>query len=132
MNKNTLITLIIILLVALGIWMLVSKDSSDLQNQRENNDQNKEEQAESDSTQTVTGPKLIYAMTYPDIFSSLDDSERDNLNSLGYIPPCIEDYDACLYYTGNEFENTNFDSAGISAHNLPDIDVETCTSFAGA
>lgn len=31
-----------------------------------------------------------------------------------FIPVCQEGFDYCLYYNGSDYQNTNFDSAGIS------------------
>jgi len=31
-----------------------------------------------------------------------------------YIPPCDSGFKYCLYYHGNEYKNTNFESAGLS------------------
>lgn len=41
-----------------------------------------------------------------------------------YIPPCSEGFNYCLYYTGNTFQGTNFESAGIRIQHRSDLDAE--------
>lgn len=44
-----------------------------------------------------------------------------------YVPPCDSNFDYCLYYNGNEFEKTNFGSAGIRIKNRKDlVEVNAC------
>lgn len=38
------------------------------------------------------------------------------------IPPCSEDFIYCLYYNGSEYENTNFESAGVGIFERMDLD----------
>lgn len=129
MNKNTLITLILVLLLVVTVGILVSKNNSNPQDSTENNDGNSSEQVEADSTQIITDPELGYSISYPETFTALSEAEQDILPSLGYVPPCDENHSNCLYYIGTEFEGTNFDSAGISTKNLIDTGEENCTSF---
>jgi len=38
-----------------------------------------------------------------------------------YIPPCNENFNYCLYYNGNEYQGTNFESAGIRIQKRADL-----------
>ncbi|MDE2019578.1 MAG: hypothetical protein KGJ13_04485 [Patescibacteria group bacterium] len=42
-----------------------------------------------------------------------------------YIPPCSENFDYCLYYIGNAFQGTNFESAGIRIDKRTDLKTQT-------
>jgi hypothetical protein len=39
----------------------------------------------------------------------------------GYIPPCADGFTYCLYYDGDAYQGTNFESAGLSITKRPDI-----------
>lgn len=41
-----------------------------------------------------------------------------------YIPPCSNQFDYCLYYTGDVYQGTNFEDAGVSISKRPDIATE--------
>jgi hypothetical protein len=44
-----------------------------------------------------------------------------------YIPPCNSDFSYCLYYNGTEYQNTNFETAGLRIAKRTDITTErTC------
>lgn len=40
---------------------------------------------------------------------------------LGYIPACDETFDYCFYYNDNQFDNTNFESAGMSGCSITKV-----------
>lgn len=51
----------------------------------------------------------------------------EQITVTSYIPPCDDNLDYCLYYSGKEFVNTNFGSAGIRIKNRKDIsEVNKC------
>jgi hypothetical protein len=46
-----------------------------------------------------------------------------------YIPPCDSGFDYCLYYNGDEFSGSNFESAGVAIAKQPDLeDEDACLS----
>lgn len=42
-----------------------------------------------------------------------------------YIPPCGDSFDYCLYYNGNTYEGTNFESAGLRIKKRVDLTTQT-------
>lgn len=44
---------------------------------------------------------------------------------VSYIPPCDFNFNYCLYYTGQAYKGTNFESAGIRVQQRPDLSSET-------
>jgi len=40
-------------------------------------------------------------------------SNQEQILVSSYIPPCDQDFNYCLYYFKNAYENTNFESAGL-------------------
>lgn len=50
----------------------------------------------------------------------------DQVTTESYIPPCSEGFDYCLFYTGTAFDDTNFDSAGVSITKRDDLSASTC------
>lgn len=125
MNKNTTIFIILLALLALGATLFL--------NQRQ---QGPEVETPTNNDEIITNDnglintELGFELSYPDDFEELGPGDRDRLNSLGYIPPCTDDYLSCVYYTGAKLENTNLDSAGISVRSLDEVDAEACSSFA--
>lgn len=51
------------------------------------------------------------SFTYPKEFHIATNSEQILVKS--YIPPCDETFNYCLYYMGEKYTGTNFESAGI-------------------
>ena len=41
-----------------------------------------------------------------------------------YIPPCESNFDYCIYYIGNAYQGTNFESAGIRYEKRADLTTE--------
>lgn len=41
-----------------------------------------------------------------------------------YIPPCDFEFDYCLYYVGNKYKGTNFESAGLRIKKRSDLSTE--------
>ena len=46
---------------------------------------------------------------------------QDQLPANSYIPPCDQGFEYCLYYNGNAYEGTNFESAGIRINRRDDL-----------
>ena len=53
----------------------------------------------------------IITFSYPNNFGLAVTSEQIPVRT--YIPPCDQDFNYCLYYIGNEYQGTNFESAGV-------------------
>ena len=52
---------------------------------------------------------------------------RDQVLVKAVIPPCDESFDYCLYYFGDEFAGTNFQSAGVRIERRGDLETaEAC------
>ena len=52
---------------------------------------------------------------------------RDQVLVRTVIPPCDESFDYCLYYFGDEFAGTNFQSAGVRIERRGDLETaEAC------
>ena len=52
---------------------------------------------------------------------------RDQVLVKAVIPPCDESFDYCLYYFGDEFAGTNFQSAGVRIERRRDLETpEAC------
>src|SRR5438067_3158548 len=44
-----------------------------------------------------------------------------------YIPPCSENFDYCFYYNGDNYRDTNFESAGLRIKKRDDLSLkESC------
>jgi hypothetical protein len=79
-------------------------------------------QVQSQSDGTIT-------FTLPDTFGLA--TTKDQVLVKSYIPPCEDGFLYCLYYKGNQFEGTNFDSAGVTITKRDDLkDAQACTSTA--
>lgn len=64
------------------------------------------------TVETHTTPDGALTFMRPDNFGLAVREEQVLVEST--IPPCEEGFDYCLYYNGNEYEDTNFESAGVS------------------
>lgn len=45
----------------------------------------------------------------------------DQVLKTGYIPPCDEGFDYCLYYNASTYDGTNFESAGVRVERRSDL-----------
>lgn len=76
-------------------------------------------------TKKDTTSNGIISFEKPEDFGLALNTSQISVSS--YIPPCDSTFDYCLFYTGNEFEKTNFGSAGIRIKNRKDLaDVNAC------
>lgn len=50
---------------------------------------------------------------------------REQLPVRSSIPPCDESFDYCIYYLGETFAGTNFQSAGVRIESRLDLETET-------
>lgn len=131
MNKNSGIIFLLISLLLIVVIYFVNKNQLGFNIQPES-PQNNNGQTGSTSEETITDIALNYSLSYPTDFTKLGTDERAELNTLGYIPPCTEDYNTCLYYSGERYTETNFDSAGLSAHIIEATNRESCEAFTGS
>lgn len=52
--------------------------------------------------------------------------KNEQILEKSYIPPCKSGFEYCLYYTGNNYKNTNFESAGVGFYVLKNIGKTDC------
>ncbi|HVW66256.1 MAG TPA: hypothetical protein VHA78_00830 [Candidatus Peribacteraceae bacterium] len=53
--------------------------------------------------------------------------QGEAIQKPSYIPPCNDGFTYCLYYTGNQYQGTNFESAGLSIVKRTDLTTKnTC------
>ncbi len=74
------------------------------------------------------GDRSISDGTITLIYPAGDFSVATSAQSIAvhsYIPPCDGDLTYCLYYTGNAYQGTNFDSAGIRVKKRTDLTTQT-------
>jgi hypothetical protein len=64
------------------------------------------------------------AWTYPDNFGLAVTNEQLRGIVKSYIPPCDENFDYCMYYNGDDFAGTNFESAGVRVKRRNDLATE--------
>lgn len=121
--------IVIIILLVIGGLLALNRKQTTSPEPTENNSGNEQTNT---FPNTAKNSELGYSLSYPDSFTELTTADKDDLNSLGYIPPCSEDYTTCLYYSGNEFKGTNFDSAGLSIHVITDATKDTCEAYTGS
>ncbi len=69
------------------------------------------DQSVSDGTITIHFPSLDFGLA----------TNPQQVLTKAYIPPCGEHFDYCLYYIGNAYTGTNFESAGIRIFKRTDL-----------
>jgi hypothetical protein len=122
MRKEAIIGIVIIILLiaVLGTWSL---RGSNPKNEVPGNQATSTEKGEnapydqsiSDGTITVYYPSSDFGLAVT----------KEQVLVTSYIPPCDEGFDYCLYYVGNAFKGTNFESAGLRIQKRPDLTAET-------
>ena len=100
---------IIVIILGLGIWLV--RDNSD--------------QAE---VTPSPSPAVNYTVSMADISFTYEGAEGFDLAEIpgqvlvsSYIPPCDIPFNYCLYYRGDKYKDTNFDSAGLRISNRSDL-----------
>lgn len=73
------------------------------------------DQSISDGTITIVYPTADFELA----------TSQAQITVRSYIPPCDPDFIYCLYYTGNAYQGTNFDSAGIRIDKRNDLVTQT-------
>lgn len=68
----------------------------------------------------VAGGTLSF--TRPSDFGLAISEEQILVESV--IPPCADGFDYCLYYNGDEYEDTNFESAGVRIEERDDLQAQ--------
>ncbi len=65
----------------------------------------------------------VITVLYPSAYFGLA-TNKTQILTKAYIPPCSETFKYCLYYTGNEYTGTNFESAGVRVAPRADLKTE--------
>ncbi len=73
------------------------------------------DQSISDGTITLVYPSTEFGLA----------TTQQQIPVKSYIPPCDAGFNYCLYYIGNAFQGTNFDSAGIRIQKRTDLSTQT-------
>ncbi|MES2088336.1 MAG: hypothetical protein V4467_05110 [Patescibacteria group bacterium] len=78
--------------------------------------------------ETVTPTPTSQQIISDGVITASFDSEKfglatnpDQVLVKAYIPPCDQDFNYCLYYKGEEYTGTNFESAGLKIKNRTDL-----------
>lgn len=106
---------------------------------RENNNTPKSEQPKADFQQeTVAKEEQIshkqvaaggdYSFERPENFGLAVNSDQILVKSM--IPPCEVGFDYCLYYNGEKYNNTNFETAGVGFYVVKNKSETACFSAA--
>jgi hypothetical protein len=69
------------------------------------------------NSHTIAGGDLTFSV--PKDFGLAVSSDQMPHNST--IPPCSEGFEYCIYYNGDQYKNTNFETAGISIKKRTDL-----------
>jgi hypothetical protein len=78
--------------------------------------------------QYVSPTKYSFSIKYPSDFGF--NTNNSQIQSLGYIPVCDQTTVGCIFYTGNTYTGTNFESAGVSINFNKSLDTEAkCYNF---
>jgi hypothetical protein len=104
--SNKKVALVIVFLIVLGAFSVLNKkpDSTEIS-------------TPSDSSQTISDGSIRFS--YSPTFGLA--TTVGQILASSYIPPCDEEFTYCFYYLGTEYENTNFDSAGLRIERRNDL-----------
>lgn len=72
------------------------------------------DQSISDGTITAVYPSVRWGLA----------TNTSQILVKSYIPPCDQTFSYCFYFTGNDFQGTNFESAGLRIAKRPDLKAE--------
>lgn len=115
MKAGTILLLIIaILLSSAAIFMWESKRDGTLGVENPIGVNSSFDQTISDGTLTFAYSTTTFGLA----------TNQTQLLVNSYIPPCDAGFTYCFYYIGNDYEATNFESAGIRVQKRPDITSE--------
>jgi hypothetical protein len=118
--KKTLVTIIVIIIIALVVFALWSLYEN-LTNQPLTT-------TSPSSTASTTSPSSNPTPGTPTFDQSISDgsitisfpsvdfasaTSQSQITVSSYIPPCDQNFDYCLYYIGNAYQGTNFETAGL-------------------
>jgi hypothetical protein len=109
MNKKTTIGVIVLILISIPAYVLLIKKDGITVPMRE---------SVATTTSNTTSTDFITFTTPTDFRLALDKSQ---ITVSSYIPPCREGFDYCLYYTGENYAGSNFESAGIAIQKRDDL-----------
>ena len=113
MQTRTLIGTVIVVIVLIGLAAVYygwKPTAAPAQNTQETN-------ATSTMTDTTSDGTITFAHS-PE-FGLATNPQQVLVHT--YIPPCGQSFDYCLYYNGDAYQGTNFESAGLSISKRPDI-----------
>lgn len=119
-TRNTIISIIVVVIIILGIWIAYHSGSGN---------QPGSSMPTSTQTTTPTSGTLVFDQSISDgtikvSYPSSDFALATNAQQISvktYIPPCDSNFNYCLYYTGTAYQGTNFESAGIRIEKRPDL-----------
>lgn len=106
--------LVVITVIAAGVFLLVRQDRIS-----NGNEANLPAEAPLDRSLSNT----TFAFHYSSDWGLAVKPEQ--ILATSYIPPCDEGFDYCFYYLGKEYEDTNFESAGIRIKERKDLTIQT-------
>lgn len=117
MRINTIFVLLIALLVLAGIgYVIWGQPSGNGGSQTSTTTQ-----TSATSTADTTSDGTITFARLPQFGLAVT---QDQVLKSGYIPPCPQGFNYCLYFNGDAYKGTNFESAGLSVTKRPDIATE--------
>jgi hypothetical protein len=117
MKKGPAIILVflIIIIALLGIWLWYPNSGSQIFTNSPSSTTTGTG-ATTTPTSTLTLDQNITAGPLTFAFPSADFGLATNTTQIlakSYIPPCDSNFNYCLYYIGNAYQGTNFESAGL-------------------
>ncbi len=107
MHRKLLIGAVVLLLLAVAALIYITPSSSPVV---------------PTTSQTISTPEITFGYQ-EDIFGLAVTDEQVLVKS--YIPPCDPGFDYCLYYIGNAYEGTNFESAGVRIKRRTDLTTQS-------
>lgn len=111
-TRNIIILIVLILIIAAAVWfwkpgaMQTGPVASSIP---------AFDQSISDGTITFSYPSAEFGLA----------TNKTQVLVHSYIPPCNENFNYCIYYTGKQYDGTNFESAGIRVQKRTDFTGET-------
>lgn len=113
--KKFIIFLIVVVVVLL-IWWMMAGDENEVELNAQDGNITRPLNSISDGS---------IKFEYPSDFGLAVSPEQ--ILTQSYIPPCGENFDYCFYYYGDDFNGTNFESAGIRVYRRNDLtSTSTC------
>lgn len=124
MSKKAWSIIIIVILAAIAgsvFWYKLPKSSQNTENHLLPSGSSENENQGTANTQKTVSDGIIKFDPQEDFGLAVTD-EQILIDS--YIPPCQPGFSYCLYYLGNKYQETNFDSAGLSIRKRGDLTIK--------